>query len=168
MKVSVSRSYHGTIFGRQLVRMSDALSAFKVYFVSIIGRDEPARYEWEHSPLERQDVLTRFAASGTEGIGFVTAFPHITKVFRYDPKAEILMTVRAFRTLDFAPLDLQRDEGYMEFACYAEAALAADEYRAWGEAPSVSVYLGTWSSVGETPIAEPGKLRAHYRSTGVE
>ena len=38
------------------------------------------------------DFLARLAGTeGVEGVGFVTAFPHITKVFRYAPKAEILM-----------------------------------------------------------------------------
>jgi len=65
-----------------------------------------------------------------EGIGFVTAFPHITKVFRFGPEAETAMNVCAWDTRSMAPIGLGRSQGYVEFACLAEAAIAADEYNA--------------------------------------
>ena len=92
----------------------------------------------------------------------MTAFPHIAKVFRYAPEAEILMCVKAFNSRDFAPISLARAEGYLEFACYAEAVLAADEYHAWARAHTVDEYLAQWSSLTEAPIAESAKLRTWW------
>ena len=95
--------------------------------------------------LGRRDIdakafIKAFRESGQEGVGFLTAFPHITKVFRYAPKMEILQHVRAFDTKTFAPISLIRDD-FVEFACLAEALLAADEYKAWAAAGSVEEYL---------------------------
>ncbi len=162
MKVSVCRPYHGRVVETALAEMPDGKSRFKVYFVSIVGRDQPERFEWALCGLTPAEFLKRFTAGGDEGIGFVTAFPHITKVFRFSPAAEILLLVKAFGTRDFAPIDLARGEGYMEFACYAEAAIAADEYHAWARSRTVPEYLGCWSGCREAPIVDHGKLRAWW------
>lgn len=162
MNVALSRPYHGLVVDREWLRLPDRLSAFKVYFVSILGRREPARYEWEHCPLRQETVMAGLAELGLEGIGFITAFPHITKVFCYDPNVEVVLKVRAFQTESFAPIDLDRGDGAVEFACYAEAVLASDEFDFWAEAESVSAYLERWSSRRETPIANHRKLRAHF------
>ena len=74
-------------------------------------------------------MLSRAAV---KGIGFVTAFPHVTKVFRFAPSAETVLHVRAFHTADLTPMELARENGYLEFACYAEAALAAGRVPAVG------------------------------------
>lgn len=162
MKVVPCRPYHGRVVERSMATMADGASRFKVYFVSIIGRDQPERYEWDRCGLAPAEFLRSFCGTALEGVGFVTAFPHITKVFRYSPEAEILLNVKALNTRDFSPLDLARPEGYVEFACYAEAALAADEYHAWARAESVADYLKIWSAVADTPIVAPAKLRAWW------
>jgi hypothetical protein len=138
--------------------MPDGKSVFKVYYVSITGRDDPARYEWGKAPLSRGDFERQFAASGLEGVGFVTAFPHITKVFRFAPSMETVLHVRALQTASLEPLNLDRGGGWVEFACYAEALLANDEYRFWAEASSVEAYLQAWSDFSEGPIVVHDKL----------
>jgi len=142
--------------------MPDGKSAFKVYFVSIVGRDEPARYEWCPCAMTPAQVEKAVRDSGAEGVGFVIAFPHITKFFRFAPSMETVLHVRAFQTQGLTPLDLRRDDNYLEFACYAEAAIAADEYHFWAKAPTVAQYLGTFSSFDDGPIASHAKLAAYY------
>ncbi|NLF18294.1 MAG: hypothetical protein GX595_13735 [Lentisphaerae bacterium] len=164
MKVTPCRSYHARVVEHLAVTMADGRSRFKIYAVSIVGRDQPERYEWAHGGMTLPAFAERFSRGADEGVGFVTAFPHITKVFRYHPEAEILMCVRAFNTRDMTPLDLNRGEGYLEFACYAEALLAADEYRYWAEATSVENYLSRWSAVVDAPVVSAGKLRAWWES----
>ena len=74
MHISPCRPYHAEVVGRSVVRMNDGLSTFKLYFVSIVERDEPARYEWQASTLSPDDFTANFRRAGLEGIGFVTAF----------------------------------------------------------------------------------------------
>lgn len=136
--------------------------AFKVYFVDIPGRAEPARYEWDRCGRERKSVVEALERASVEGVGFVVAFPHITKVFRFAPSLETVLHVRAFHTPDFAPLDLGREEGYVEQACLAEAVLAGAEYRLWAEAPSVEAYLGEWVDWAPAAIRDHRKLARHY------
>ncbi|MBQ7651823.1 MAG: hypothetical protein IJS15_12740 [Victivallales bacterium] len=160
MKIEKCGTYHAKIEECELVKMPDGKSAFKVYFVSIVGRENPARTEWSKCGLDKHEFIEKFRASGEEGVGFVTAFPHITKVFRYAPKSEILQHVRAFDTKTFASISLERGD-YMEFACLAEALLAADEYAAWAAAQSVEDYLDFVSTVKDAPVKDNAKLR-HY------
>jgi hypothetical protein len=162
MNVTPCRPYYARIVDRSLAVMATGKSRFKVYFVSIVGRDQPERYEWAHCGLEPAEFVRRFSAGSEEGVGFVTAFPHITKVFRFAPEAETLLNVRAFNTRDLTPIDLGRPAGYVEFACYAEAALAADEYHAWARARSVAEYLDVWSAQQEAPIADNAKMRTWW------
>ena len=70
--------------------------------------------------------------------------------------------MRAWRTEDFAPLSVERGEGYVEFACLAEAIIAADEFRFWAEAPSVEAYLERWCDWAEAPILDHAKLRRYF------
>lgn len=162
MKVEPSRSYHAKPVGRTRLVMPDGKSQFKIYYFDIVGRDEPERFEWSRSRLTPAAFEERARAAGWEGIGFVTAFPHLTKLFRFAPSAEILMHVRAFDTASFRPLELSREEGWMEFACYAEAAVAADEYAAWASQPTVAGYLETWSGFSDGPIRACDKLRRFW------
>jgi len=134
---------------------------FKVYYVDITGREHPERYEWALCGQSRDAVLDRLRAAHIEGVGFVVSFPHITKVFRFAPSAETIMHVRAFRTPDFEPIDLQREEGYLEFACYAEAIIAADEYRFWAEARTVEEYLRRTSEWRDAIILDHTKLGSY-------
>lgn len=155
--------YHAAIVGRDLLNGADSRSAFKVYFVDIVGRADPTRTEWAKCGLRKEDFLTALARTdGVEGVGFVTAFAHITKVFRFGPESEIVMNVRAWHTQGLAPLDLDRSDGYAEFACLAEAKLAADEFRFWAQAESVTSYLATWSDYAGGHIAVRDKLVRYW------
>ena len=135
---------------------------FKVYYVDIYGRAERERYEWDLCGRERVTVLEGLAKVGAEGIGFVISFPHITKLFRFAPSAETVLHVRAYHTEDFGELDLQREDAYLEFACYAEALIAADEYRFWADAASVEEYLKRRSEWADAPVADNAKFARHF------
>jgi hypothetical protein len=161
MKIAACRPYHARVVHRELLRIPEGCSVFKVYLISILGRDDPTRFEWAHCPLSLEQFRQRFVVLRPEGVGFVTAFPHITKVFRFAPTAETVLHVRAFRTTDFSPLDLSREDSYLEFACYAEAAIAADEYHCWAAAHDVDEYLAYSSSFTDGPVVASGKLRAY-------
>jgi len=155
--------YHAVAVGRDLIRPRDGKSCFKVYFLDIVGRPDPARTVWAASGLDQRDYLGRLAAAGdVEGVGFVTAFPHITKVFRFGPEAETVLNVRAWNSRDMTPLGLARSHGYVEFACLAEALIAADEYRIWAEAESVADYLARWSDFADGAVLRHEKLRLHW------
>lgn len=144
--------------------MPDGQSVFKIYYISIIGRDDPARYEWGQGPFTMEDFEEVLRNSGMEGIGFVTAFPHIAKVFRFAPSMETVVHVRAYNTRDWVPMNLGREDGYVEFACYAEAAIAADEYRAWACADSVVDYLRFHSSFDDGPIKNNAKISGYWKA----
>ncbi len=142
----------------------NGLSTFKVYYVDIVGRDKPERYEWDCCGMPREQVIALLADAGIEGVGVVASFPHITKVFRFAPSAETIMHVRGFWTPDFSPVDLSREEGYTEFACYAEAIIAADEYRYWAEALSVEAYLNQWSPWAQAPVRDNMKMARYFNA----
>ena len=164
MEVKDTRSYDTRLVHRCLVRGRDGRSSFKLYRLDLVGRANPERYQWPASgldPAELQRHLKLF-----EGLGFVTSFPHITKVFRFDPGAETVLIVRAFRTTGFEALDIGRPEGYVEFACLAEALIASDEYRLWAKAPTVEGYLGSWSRFRAGAIRDHAKLRRHWQQAG--
>jgi hypothetical protein len=161
LTVTPCNPYDARVGHRELVKMPDGVSAFKMYFVSIVGRERPQRYEWDRGDLSPETFLAQFRAMPWEGVGFVTAFPHITKVFRFAPKAEILMLVAAYDTRTGKPINLDRGEGFTEFACYAEALLAADEYRFWAEAQTVPEYLAVFSDCTKATVESHTKLAAH-------
>lgn len=137
-------------------------SAYKIYYVDIYGRTNPERFEWDLCGRSRPTVLEHLARVPVEGVGAVAAFPHITKVFRFAPSAETIMHVRAFWTPDFTDADLSRDDSFVEFACYAEAIIAADEYRFWAEAHSVEEYLQRWVQWSDASIVDCAKMSRHF------
>ncbi|NUP99292.1 MAG: hypothetical protein HUU35_05490 [Armatimonadetes bacterium] len=160
MQVQPCNTYAARPAGTSLYRVGQ--SVFKIYYVDIYGRQHPERFEWDRGELSRETVAQRLAEQELAGVGFVVAFPHIVKVFRYAPEAEILVFVRAFRPADGTEIPLARGEGYVEFACLAEALIAADEYRAWAAAKSVEAYLDSWSDWADAPIVDHAKLRRYF------
>ena len=164
MKVTPSRTYHAKTVGRSVLRMPDGKSVFKVYYISVIGRDRPELYEWTHSPRTAEEFERTFVTGGHEGVGFVIAFPHVTKVYRFSPEGETILDVREFDTAGMTDRDCSRSGGYHELACYAEAAIAADEYRAWAGAGSVSEYLAFRSDAADFPVVNNGKLAAYWNA----
>jgi hypothetical protein len=156
-------TYHAVLNSRELCRLADGKSVFKVYFIDIIGRKELVGTVWAQSGMSVKDFPARLARTdGVEGVGFITAFPHITKVFRFGPEAETVMNVSAWDTRSMAPISLSRSQGYVEFACLAEAAIAADEYNAWARTRTVDEYLQQWSSFADGPIARHDKLLKYW------
>jgi hypothetical protein len=162
MQIASCRTYHGKTAGHALLRMPDGQSVFKVYYISVIGRDTPEKFEWGRSPRSQADFEKAFLAGGHQGIGFVLAFPHVTKIYRFSPGAETIMDVREFHTDGMRPLDCARGDGFHEFACYAEAVIAADEYHAWAKARTVDAYLDSRSGAADFPVASNTKLAAYW------
>ena len=155
--------YHCLVRRGQVFRGADGKTALKLYYVDIIGRKDPTRTEWDKCGLVEVDFLAMLSkASGVEGVGFVTAFPHITKVFRFGPESEIVLNVRAYNTRDLSDLSLARSDGYVECACLAEAIIAADEFRLWETAASVEAYLAQWSLYAEGEIRDKDKLLRYW------
>lgn len=167
MQIKPCQPYQAILAGTLLARGPDNKSAFKIYYISIIGRAEPERYEWPAGKEAKDLFAGLFLKKALEGIGFATAFPHITKIFRFSPAAETVLDVRAFRTSDMAPLDLGRADNYLEFACYAEALLAAAEYRLWARAKTVAEYLSAFSSFDDGKIVSNTKLADHFSPKGL-
>jgi hypothetical protein len=143
--------------------MPDGKSVFKVYYISVIGRDTPERFEWARSPRTQPDFEAAFLAGGYQGVGFVLAFPHVTKIFRFSPTAETIVDVHEFHTEGMRPMDCSRGEGFHEFACFAEAAIAADEYDAWARAKRVEEYLPFRSQKADFPVVSNTKLGAYWQ-----
>jgi hypothetical protein len=162
MRIAPCRTYHAKTAGTSLLRMPDGRSVFKVYYVSVVGRDEPALFEWQHSRCSPVEFETAFMSGAHEGIGFVIAFPHVTKIYRFSPAGETILDVKEFDTPGMVPRDCSRADGYHEFACYAEAVLAADEYRFWAAAATVDDYLACRSHASEFPVVSNVKLSAWW------
>lgn len=165
MRIAACRPYHAQTVGRTIVRMPDGKSVFRIHYLSIVGRDKPERYEWQHCPLTQDNFETAFRLGGHEGIGFVTAFPHVTKVFRFSPYMETVMDVREFHAEDMRPLDSARGDGSREFACYAEAIIAAEEYHAWARAATVEEYLAHEGGKTDFPVFSNAKLALYWQQT---
>lgn len=163
MEVKQCMPYASRVAETRLLRMPDGKSAFKVYFIDIVGRDNPERYEWAASKLSKEDFLERVKSAHAEGIGFITAFPHITKIFVFGPGAETNLYTNAFKTRDFSKLDLNYS-GSTEVACAAEMAIGAAEFDLWLKAESVDEYLATFTRAGETKFKNHAKLYAYWRS----
>jgi hypothetical protein len=147
-------------------RYQSGPTAYKIYYVDIYGRSQPERYEWDLCGHHRDTVLDHLQRVGLEGVGAIVTFPHITKVFRFAPSAETIMHVRGFWTPDFTEVDLNREDGFVEFACYAEAIIAAEEYRFWAEATSVADYLEHWVKWNDAPVVDHEKLARHFGGVG--
>ena len=153
--------YDARISGKRLVRSADGRSAFKVYFIDIVGRKESARYEWDRCPTGRDAFLASLAGVA-EGVGFVTAFPHVTKLFRFGPHAETVLDVQGYRTADLSEYPLPRGDGTFEFACLAEALIAADEFSSWASAAEVEAYLARWSPFAGAAVVDHAKLGRYW------
>ena len=167
MKIPSCKSYHAVTDSVKLLQMPDGKSAFKVYYISIIARDKPESYEWEHFALSKDEFEEVFLAGGHAGIGFVIAFPHITKVFRFGPSMETVMDVGVFDTIGMKRRDDGRPDGYHEFACYAEAVIAGEEYRVWAKVNTVEEYLQRRCKCADFPILSNSKLAEFWRSGGL-
>jgi hypothetical protein len=163
MQLKTAKPYHAKLAGRSVIRMPDGKSVFKIYYLSMLGRDNPSRYEWEANPFTRENFEDSFSSGDFEGIGFITAFPHITKVFRFSPYTETVLDVREIDTRLGKDLDVSRPDGSHEFACYAEIIIAALEMAAWAQAPDVQSYLSFRMNVTEFDIQNNSKLADYWQ-----
>jgi hypothetical protein len=163
MQIAPCRTYHAKTVGRTRLRMPDGRSVFKIYYISVIGRDAPERFEWARGARTPADFEAALRQSGIQGVGFVIAFPHVTKVFRFSPSGETVLDVRELHTDGLRPMDCARADGFHEFACYAEAALAAAEFHAWAQAGTVEEYLASEAADDDFPVVSNTKLAAYWK-----
>lgn len=162
MLISECQTYQARLVKTSLLHMPDGKSAFKIYYLSIINRSRPERYEWAHCASSIAEFEQQFLAGPHEGIGFVIAFPHVTKIFRFSPWSEIILDVREFVTGSMTGKDITREDGSHEFACHAEAVIAAEEYDAWAASASVEAYLESHCSRAEFLVADHAKLARYW------
>src|SRR3972149_6349828 len=102
-------TYHAVLCAKDVFRGVDGKTVFKVYFFDIVGRKDPSRTVWAQCGMRNEDFMARLGRTeGVDGVGFITAFPHITKAFRFGPEVETNLHVRGWSTPDMTPLDLGR------------------------------------------------------------
>jgi len=164
MRIAPCRTYHAQTVGRTVLRLPDGRSVFKVYYISVIGRDKPERFEWSRCARQPAHFEQAFLSGGHEGVGFVIAFPHVAKIYRFSPEMETILDVREFNTEGMSQRDCSRCDGYHELACYAEAVIAADEYRAWAQRSTVDAYLAFHSDAADFPVVANTKLARYWNA----
>ena len=136
---------------------------FNVYVLSVIEREQPHVFDWQSYDYTPADFENR-VNSGIRGLGFITGFPGITKIFRYPSQIETVVDVGCFDVRLFEGVSSDRGEGYYEFACYAKAVIVADAYHAWPNAKTAPDYLKFFSTSTDPPFAWPGKLATYLNS----
>ncbi len=164
MKTRPCMPYDARLDGLEL--LGDGTPRLKLYYVSIVGRDGPERYEWGRSPVDRNLLAERLLEAFGDGVGFGVAFPHIAKLFRFSPSAETVIDVAAFAVEPFGPLDLSAEGGFSQFGCLAETVIAAAEHEAWALAGSVEDYLRAACERDRFAIHDNAKLGRYARELG--
>ena len=164
MHIAECKPYHAQTIGQNILRMPDGKSVFKIYYLSVIERNRPEEYEWQYSPCTQEHFEKTFLGGDHEGLGFVIAFPHVAKIFRFSPGQETLLDVSEFHTGAMRPRDCSRKDGSHEFACYAEAVIAAAEYGAWARAKTIEEYLAFKCDKSDFPVVSHVKLATYWKS----
>ena len=157
VKVKKGNPYTSKVVGKTQIVLEGTKSAFKIYFIDIQGRDDRAKYEWEHCGRTQEQFLEQLRDLNPEGIGFVTAFPHITKVFQFGPTPETNLYTTAYQTESFEELPLDYNEA-TEVGCAAEILIAAEEFRFWLEAQTVEDYLTKTCDAGDAAFQNHHKM----------
>lgn len=161
IKVKKGNPYTSKVVGKTQIELADTKSAFKVYFIDIRGRDDRVKYEWEHCGRTQEQFLDQLHNLNPEGIGFVTAFPHITKVFQFGPTLETNLYTTAYKTENFEVLPLDYS-GATEVGCAAEILIAAEELRFWLEAQTVDDYLSRTCDAGDAAFEDHHKMYERF------
>jgi hypothetical protein len=78
---------------------------------------------------------------------------------------ETIMDVREFHTEGMRHMNCSRGDGYHEFACYAEAVIAAHEYHAWAKAGTAEDYLASRCDEADFPVVSNTKLATYWNRT---
>ena len=125
--------------GTAMLRLDDG-SAFKVYFLEIVGRDQPEKYEWQACGRDRQAAVAQLRDAGISGVGFICLFPHVAKVFFFGECAETNLYATALRGDPLRPSPLDDARG-VEIACAGEMDVAAREFALWRRCETVEDYL---------------------------
>ena len=161
IEVKKGNPYTSTVVGKTQIVLEGTKSAFKVYFIDIRGRDDRAKYEWEHCGRTQEQFLEQLRQLSPEGVGFVTAFPHITKVFQFGPTLETNLYTTAYKTESFEDLPLDYS-GATEVGCAAEILIAAEELRFWLDAQTVDEYLAKTCDAGDAAFQNHRKMYERF------
>jgi hypothetical protein len=162
MNITPCQTYHACMAGQSIVRMPDGKSIFKIYYLSLTERNNPEQYDWKRALLTPAGFEDALKKNPLEGIGFITAFPHIAKIFRFSPHAETVLDVMELQTSTLERINIDRGGGTHEFACYAEAVIAAAEFESWARAKTVEEYLSTRCEIVDLTIADNAKLAKYW------
>lgn len=162
MLIKKCRTYHARLVNQNVLHMSDGKSVFKIYYLSIMGREKPEDYEWEYCPLSQDSLEKMILAGKHEGIGFITSFPHITKIFRFSPHGETVLDISEYHTHNMQPMDFSRGDGTHEFACFAESVISAEEYQAWASAKTVEEFIAFRCKSTDFPVVSHTKLASYW------
>ena len=65
-------------------------------------------------------------------------------------------------TLNWVKSGSSAGDGFREFACYAEAVIATEEYAAWARAADVEEYLKFQSNQADFPVVHHDKLARYW------
>jgi hypothetical protein len=103
----MAQPYSSRVVRTQLFRPA-ARTIFKLYFVSLVGRAQREKYEWGLAAYGIDAFLAQLPGRSLQGVGFITAFPHITKVFRFGPAPETNLHAAAFATPTWEKIALER------------------------------------------------------------
>lgn len=159
LPVQPSMPYASRAVGTARLDLPDG-SAFKVYYLDIVGRPEPQRFEWAASGRDRAAALEQLRVAGIVGVGFVCLFPHIAKVFFFGEGCETNLYALAFRGDPFQPAPLDYARG-VEIGCAAEVEIAAQEFALWRKAKTVEEYLATCVDPPPCGFENHAKLREY-------
>jgi len=154
--------YYARLERFTVLNMPDGKSVYKIYYISRLDRDKPELYEWPFSQLTQESFEDSFLAGGYEGIGFVIAFPHVTKIFQFSADKETILDVKEYITAQMQTREMPKIDGFHEFACLAEALIAAEEYKAWASARSVDEYLAYRCDLMDFPVLSNIKLSEYW------
>jgi hypothetical protein len=137
----------------------------KLYFISLLEREDRAKYEWAYSDLRKEDVK-----AGIEELidpkdipHIVIASPNITAVFKFgDPeqyqKETNFAPSKMYRTASLEPI-VGED---VSMACLAEVHIISLERRLWEDAKTVQEYLGKFIEPRMiSDVKNPNKLREY-------
>lgn len=154
--MSKTQSYTSHVNEKFLLTISKT-AVFKIYFVDILNREQKNKYVWEYAEITKKDLLNGIEKLHPQGIGFIIAFPHVFKIFRFGPSIETNLYSIAYNPKTMERLTLQ-EEGWLELGCLAEIEISFDEFTFWATSPNVEDYLLNFSSKGNGSILDHSKL----------
>lgn len=114
----------------------------KIYFMSLLDRENVAKYQWNHSPLKQDEVKAGIERliSPIDIPHIVVASPHVTAMFRYGDPRQGEKETNICRPGIYETASMKPQQG-QAIACLAEWHIVSLERRFWEDSNSVEDYL---------------------------